>query len=234
VLVTVEIRRGTARFTEREVGRATRHAFSFGAAYDPAHVAFGPMTCHDEHLLGNGHGFAPHRHADLEIVSWVVAGALTHSDSTGRSHTLLPGEVGHLHTGAGVEHSETAAAPQTRFVQVWLRPDGPGAGDGEGDEDEPTYAVHRVDPGPMTRALTVGGSTLWVSQLAAGESVTLPLAPLLHVYVAAGGLLRNSLAEPLTAGDALLISGEPGPLAVTAAVETQLLSWALSAPDQTS
>jgi quercetin 2,3-dioxygenase len=225
VRVTVEIRRGTARFTEREVGRATRHAFSFGAVYDPDHLGFGPMTCHDEHLLGDGRGFETHRHAGLEIVTWVVSGALEHRDSTGGTHTLVPGEVGHLHTGDGVEHSEIAAAPQTRFVQVWLT-----ARDGAG----PSYDVRAVAPGPLTEALAVDGSTLWVSSLAAGESVTLPTASLVHVYVASGGLLRNSLAEPLAAGDALLIRNEASPMSVTAAVRSELLIWTLSAADQTT
>jgi hypothetical protein len=102
------------------------------------------------------------------------------------------------------------------------------------DDDEPSYAVHPVGPGRLEEALTVNGSTLWVSRLAAGQSVTLPSAPLLHVYAASGALLRNSLAEPLTAGDTLLVTDEPGPLTVTAAVDTQLLSWALSAADQTT
>jgi quercetin 2,3-dioxygenase len=225
VRVTVEIRRGTARFTEREVGRATRHAFSFGAVYDPEHVGFGPMTCHDEHLLGDGRGFETHRHAGLDIVTWVASGALTHRDSNGGSHTLVPGEVGHLHTGDGIEHSEIATAPQTRFVQVWLT-----ASDGAG----PSYDVRAVAPGPLTEALAVDGSRLWVSSLAAGESVTLPTASLVHVYVASGGLLRNSLAEPLAAGDALLIRDEASPMSVTAAVDTQLLIWTLSAADQTT
>lgn len=227
MLVTAEIRRGTARFTDRDQGRATRHAFSFGAVYDPAHVAFGPMICHDEHVLGNGRGFDTHRHAGLEIVTWVVSGALTHTDSSNgsRPHTLVPGEVGHLHAGAGVEHSEIAAAPQTRFVQVWLRAE---------DGDEPSYDVRAVSPGTLTEALTVAGSTLWVSRLAGGESVTLPDGGLLHVYVASGALLRNSLAEPLAAGDALLVTDEPGQLAVTAAVDSELLIWRLSADDQTT
>lgn len=223
--MTSEIRRGTARFTEREIGRATRHAFSFGADYDPAHVSFGPMICHDEHLLAEGRGFDTHRHAGIDIVTWVVSGALTHVDSGGGSHTLVPGEVGHLHAGAGVEHSEIAAAPQTRFVQVWLR---------SYEDSEPSYDVRAVSPGALTEALTVGGSTLWVSRLAAGESVTLPQGGPLHVYVAAGALLRHSLAEPLAAGDALLVEAGTGPLSVTAAVDTELLSWRLSAEDQTT
>lgn len=226
--VTVEIRRGSARFVERDRGRATWHAFSFGAHYDPANVGFGPMVCHDEHLLADGKGFATHPHRDLAIVTWVVSGALTHTDSTGGSHTLLPGEVGVLQAGAGVEHSEVAAAPQTRFVQVWLLPDEYGA--------TPAYSVAPVERGALVEAVRpTGSATLWVAQLAAGESVTLPRAPRLHVFVASGALLRSSLAEPLSAGDAFLMTDESAAeLTVTAGVETQLLIWGLSAPDQTT
>lgn len=233
--MTADIRRGNSRFTDREVGRATFHAFSFGEVYDPAWLSFGPMVCHDEHLLGDGRGFPTHRHADLEIVTWVVSGAVRHEDSTGAAHTLLPGEVGHLHAGSGVDHSELAAAPQTRFVQVWLRPEALGTDAGpDGGPDAPSYAVHEVAPGPLSRALVVGGAVLHVARLAPQETVTLPPAPLVHAYVASGALLRHSLAEPLTAGDALLLRDEPGPVSVTAAVATELLVWALPAPVQTT
>src|SRR5689334_9158618 len=77
--VTVEIRRGSARFVEREVGRVTHHSFSFGEHYDPERLAFGPLVCHDDHLLGSGRGFDTHHHSDLEIVTWVVSGALRHT-----------------------------------------------------------------------------------------------------------------------------------------------------------
>lgn len=224
--MTVEIRRGSSRFPEREPGRATWHAFSFGSHYDPDNVGFGPMTCHDEHLLGDGRGFSPHPHRDQVIVTWVVAGALTHSDSTGGTHTLRPGEVGVLYAGSGVEHSEIAAAPQTRFVQVWLLPD-------EHDA-RPAYSVTPVEGAGLVRAVApTSTATLWVARLAAGESVTLPEAPLVHAFVASGALLRSSLAEPLAAGDAFLVSGG-GEYAVTAGVATELLIWALSAGDRAS
>ena len=96
--------------------------------------------------------------------------------------------------------------------------------------------VYKLTPSEvLTEAITVAGSTLWVARLAAGESVTLPEGELLHVYVASGSLLRNSLAEPLAAGDALLISREPEAFEVRAAVDTELLVWRLSTrPDQTT
>ena len=81
--VAVEIRRGTHRFMERVQGRLTAHAFSFGSSYDADHVRFGPMVCHDDHLLRVGEGFPPHDHADLTIVTWVISGALAHDGSAG-------------------------------------------------------------------------------------------------------------------------------------------------------
>src|SRR5689334_10082208 len=99
--MSVEIRRGTDRFVDRAPGRRTLHAFSFGTSYDPERVAFGPMVCHDEHLLRSGEGFDTHRHADLVIVTWVLSGALTHTDSSGAATTLAPGQVAVLHAGAG-------------------------------------------------------------------------------------------------------------------------------------
>jgi len=226
--VSVEIRRATARFTERHPGRATWHAFSFGEHYDPERLSFGPMVCHDEHLLGCGTGFETHRHQGLDIVTWVVSGALTHTDPSG-SVTLEPGQVGWLHAGDGVEHSEVAAAPQTRWVQVWLTaPDDAPA--------EPAYAVHPVPPAPgeVVEALRLGPDrALHVARLAAGDTVTLPEAARRHVYVASGALTRSSEAEPLHAGDAFLFTAEDGdaggPVEITAAVPTELLVWELPA-----
>ncbi|MBJ7357190.1 pirin family protein [Nocardioides sp.] len=217
--MSVEIRRGTDRFVDRSPGRRTLHAFSFGTWYDPERVSFGPMVCHDEHLLRAGDGFDTHRHADQVIVSWVLSGALTHTDSTGSTATLTPGDVGVLHAGAGVEHSEVAAAPQTRFVQVWLTPTSPGG---------PTsYAVR---PAPASTgsfvevATPIPGATFWVCHLEDGQTVTSPAAPKVHVFVARGALLRSSLAEPLHAGDAFLFTDE-SPCQLTAGVETELLAW---------
>ena len=215
----VEIRRGTDRFVDRAVGRRTLHAFSFGAWYDPERVSFGPMVCHDDHLLGSGQGFETHRHSDQVIVSWVVSGALTHTDSTGGTAVLAPGQVGVLHAGDGVEHSEVAAAPQTRFVQVWLTPPSPGGPTSYDVVDAPAGTgsfLEVVRPVP--------GATFWVCRLEPGQTVTTPAAPKVHVVVARGALLRSSLAEPLHVGDAFLFTDRP-PFELTAGVDTELLCW---------
>lgn len=227
--VSVEIRRSSARYVEREPGRSTQHAFSFGAHYDPERLSFGPMVCHDDHLLGTGRGFDEHPHSGLEIVTYVVAGRLAHTDSTGTSTELVAGECALLSAGSGVRHSEVASAA-TRFVQVWLTPDDPAT--------EPRYS--RASPAgapgeglvPLVGegsgvALGVAGASYGVARLGPGETLTLPAAPRLHVFVATGALLRSSLAEPLQAGDAYCFVGEPEH-EVTASVPTELLVWSFA------
>jgi redox-sensitive bicupin YhaK (pirin superfamily) len=226
VHVGVEIRRGSARFTERLAGRATWHSFSFGQAYDPDNVGFGAMSCHDEHLLARGEGFETHRHSELVIVSWVVSGALEHTGAGGTA-TVRPGEVAVLRTGAGTEHSEVAAEAQTRFVQVWLAPDTEG---GEASYDVTPAAL--VDGTLVEVARPTSTATLSVARLGAGASITLPQAPRLHVFVARGALVRSSMAEPLEAGDAFRIehedAEEDAAYELTAAVPTELLVWSLA------
>jgi len=223
--VTVEIRRGSARFVERGEGRATQHAFSFGPRYDPALLAFGPMVCHDDHVLRAGAGFEAHRHTGLDIVSWVVSGALLHTDTTGATHRVEAGSVAHLSAGAGVEHSEVAGEAMTRFVQVWLTA-------GEQAPDEPSYDVRAVPPSelagpdPVT-LVALPGATLTVARPDAGEVVTLPAAARVHAYLTSGALTRSSLAEPMSAGDAFLLTDEPAH-EVTAAVPSELLVWSFT------
>ncbi|MFC7503937.1 pirin family protein, partial [Nocardioides sp. GCM10030258] len=126
--MNVEIRRGSVRFVERERGRLSRHGFSFGPHFDPERLSFGPMVCHDDHVLGPGLGFEEHTHQALEIVTWVVSGSVVHTDGTGASVTLGAGECGVLSAGAGVRHSEFAGPDgPVRFVQVWLTADDPDA-----------------------------------------------------------------------------------------------------------
>ena len=229
--VTVEIRRANQLFVSREKGRYTRHSFSFGEHYDPENVGFGPIVCHDDHLLGAGEGFSDHPHADLEIVTWVLSGALVHADSEGHQGAVLPGTVQVLSAGSGVVHAEVAhdGSGPARFVQVWLTPDRAGT--------PPAYATAPVtlpdgelvpvasghDPVSPVR-LGTASATFSVARLPAGGSLTLPDDPLQHVYVASGALIRSSLAEPLSEGDAFRITDRPG-LELTAAVGTELLVW---------
>ncbi|WP_460829973.1 pirin family protein [Nocardioides hungaricus] len=226
--MSVEIRRGTERYLTRGQGYFTRHSFSFGAHYDPGNVAFGPLVCHDDHRLTAGAGFPDHEHRDVDIVTWVLSGSLLHShisgDSAGHDGVVRPGEVQVLSTGSGVTHAEIAGPEgQVRFVQAWLRPEESGT--------PPAYSVTPVPlvPGELSPVVAVGTAELLVAGLGAGDTVTLPDAPLLHAFVAGGALTRSSLAEPLADGDAFRIArprSQPSPrLSVTAAVPTELMVW---------
>ncbi|GAA3669329.1 pirin family protein [Nocardioides ginsengisoli] len=226
--MSVEIRRGSSRFVEREPGRLSHHGFSFGPHFDPERLAFGPMVCHDDHLLGRGTGFEEHPHQGLEIITWVVSGTLVHRDGTGTAVELGAGECGVLSAGAGVRHSEIASdAGAARFVQVWLTPDDPNLA--------PAYARTSIAAAPgdgLVRVLGAGGpltvgvarAALDVVRLAGGERVTLPAAAKVHAFLTTGALLRSSLAEPLSAGDAFCMT-DASAYEVTAAVPTEMLVW---------
>src|SRR6478609_12053638 len=180
-----EIRRGTGVSRTRGEGQLTRHSFSFGGHYDPDNVGFGPLVCHDDHLLGPGTGFEDHPHRDLEIVTWVLTGSLQHSDSAGHTGVVRPGEVQVLSAGSGVTHAEIAGPEgPTRFVQAWLAPAEIGA--------PPAYSVTPVSltPGELTEVVRIGEATFRVARLEAGDTVTLPAEALQHVYVARGALVR--------------------------------------------
>ena len=218
--MTVEIRRGTDRFVERAEGRLTHHSFSFGDHYDAERLEFGPMVCHDDHLLGSGRGFDTHRHRDLEIVTWVVEGALRHADAEGAATVVEAGSVAVLSTGDGVEHSEHATeAGPCRFVQMWLRPlaGGPQPGYSSRPVTLPTNELVPIAQ-PRPDAVLLAG------RLDGHGSIELPAAPQVHAFVATGALLRSSLAAPLAAGDAFLMTDEPSH-SVTAGVPTDLLVW---------
>jgi redox-sensitive bicupin YhaK (pirin superfamily) len=185
VFVTIDVRRAADRFLTRDAGRTTWHSFSFGTHYDPGNVGFGAMTAHNDERLPVGTGYPDHPHADVEIVTVVLDGALRHTESDGRSGVLRPGGVARTSAGSGIVHSEvTEPGVATRFVQTWLRPDEPG-GPASYDVREvgrPDDLVEVVGP---DGALGVGtrGARLLLGSLAPGRQVTLPEAPLLHVFV---------------------------------------------------
>ncbi|HET8962220.1 pirin family protein [Nocardioides sp.] len=231
--MSVEVRRGSVRFATRGEGRITRHSFSFGDHYDPDNVGFGPMVCHDDHLLRGGAGYPDHPHRDLEIVTWVLSGALVHTASVGPPTTVGTGRVQVLSAGTGVSHSEIAetGSGPTRFVQTWVRPDESGVAPSYntatiGDALASGELVPVVSGRHRSAAARIGtaSATLYAALLGAGDTVVLPEDPLQHVFVATGSLARSSLAEPLSAGDAFRITDRPG-LTLTAASPTELLVW---------
>ena len=224
----IEYRPADRRFRTEVAGRTTWHSFSFGEHYDPADVGLAALVAHNDERLPPGTGYADHPHTDLEIVTWVLSGALRHTSSTG-SATIGPGQVQRLSAGSGVVHSELAdSAGTTRFLQAWVRPDEPGL--------VPDYVKADVDrsagwtvvadgDGDGVVPISSRGTSLRVADLAAGEVCQLPDALRLHVFVASG---RVMLGERLLgAGDAARLLDEGG-RRVTAEEGAHLVVWAFA------
>ncbi|MET0999975.1 MAG: pirin family protein [Marmoricola sp.] len=221
----IEYRPAGERFRTDAEGRTTWHSFSFGGHYDPANVGFGSLAAHNDELLPPGTGYADHPHADLEIVSWVLDGALRHTSSVG-SGVVGAGQVQRLSAGSGVVHSEVADGPEeTRFLQAWVRPD---------DSDlVPDYLTADVPIGDDWTCLADGdgqgvvpiaarGTSLYAADLAVGQRLMLPEARRLHVFVARGrAMLGERLLRP---GDAARLVDEGG-RPVTAEEDTHLVVW---------
>ena len=120
----MEIHRADDRFRTASEWLDSRHSFSFGPHYDPANVGFGFLLAHNDDTVAPGTGFDTHPHQDLEIVTWVLRGALAHRDSQGNSGEVHPGLAQRMTAGSGIQHSEWNDGPDpVHYVQMWVRPD---------------------------------------------------------------------------------------------------------------
>ncbi|MCX7672804.1 MAG: pirin family protein [Thiobacillaceae bacterium] len=208
----------------------TWHSFSFADYYDPQEMGFGSLRVLNEDRIAPGAGFPMHGHRDMEIITWILAGALAHEDSLGNGSVITVGEVQRMSAGTGIRHSERNPSPDesVHLLQIWIQPARAGLA--------PGYEQRRIDPAalegrlgliasPQGRAGSVilhQDAEVYAARLAPGAVVSHALRPgrLAYVQVARGALSLNGL--PLRAGDGAKIRAETE-LVMTATEDAELL-----------
>jgi redox-sensitive bicupin YhaK (pirin superfamily) len=194
----------------------SRHSFSFGEYFDPQNLGFRSLRVLNDDRVKPGAGFGTHGHRDMEILSYVLEGALEHKDSTGGGGVIRPGEIQFMRAGTGVTHSEYNASKTepVHFLQIWVIPDTQGLAPGY---DQRTFDAAAARSGFALLASKDGRDNsihvhqdvdLFVARLAAGAERSRPLSQGRHawVHVARGRATVN--AVELREGDGLAMSDE--------------------------
>ncbi|MGH9669272.1 MAG: pirin family protein [Terriglobales bacterium] len=212
----ITVRPGSERGHAQHGWLDTYHTFSFDSFHDPKHMGFRSLRVINEDWVGAGKGFPPHFHRDMEIVTYILEGALEHKDSIGNGSIIRPGEVQRMSAGSGVTHSEYNPSPTERvhLLQIWIRPEAKGLA--------PSYEQKRFDvEGRRGRLQLVASrearegsvkihqdAALYAAMLAAGENVRHKLLDGRHAWlqVARGAVTVNGVA--LQAGDGAAASDE--------------------------
>jgi redox-sensitive bicupin YhaK (pirin superfamily) len=208
----------------------SRHTFSFGHYYDPAHMGFGPLRVINDDRVAPGGGFPTHPHSDMEIVSYVLDGGLQHKDSIGTGSVIRPGDVQRMSAGTGIRHSEFNASKTepVHFLQIWIVPEQRGL--------EPSYEQKTFAPAEKRGRLRLVASrdgrdgsitihrdvNLYATLLGRGESVSHELAAgrLAWVQVASGSATING--TPVSAGDGVAVK-DPGGLTLAGTDDAEIL-----------
>ena len=195
----------------------TYHTFSFSDYYDPAHMSFRSLRVINEDRVAPGAGFGMHGHRDMEIVTWVLSGALEHKDNLGHGEVLRPGEMQHMTAGRGIRHSEfnPSATEPVHLYQIWLLPRESGLSPSYSQKSFPTES--RTGRWQLVASPDGTGGSLKIEQdakiylatLAPGDNLSFDLGSDRHAWLQ---VLRGSLqlsGESLAAGDGIAASREP-------------------------
>jgi redox-sensitive bicupin YhaK (pirin superfamily) len=212
----LQIRTSQERGTGDHGWLHSKHSFSFAEYHDPKNMGFGPLRVINEDRVAQSKGFGTHGHRDMEIISYVIEGALEHKDSMGTGSVLRPGDVQRMSAGSGVRHSEFnhSATEPVHFLQIWIEPNVTGG--------TPGYAETHFDTASKTGRLRLivspdgrDGSvqihqdaSIYASILNGADAIEHPLAAgrLAYVHVVRGALQVNGIA--LKTGDALKLTDE--------------------------
>ena len=213
----------------------TSHTFSFASYHDPKHMGFRALRVINEDRVQPGEGFGTHAHRDMEILTWVLEGALEHKDSMGNGSVIRPGDIQRMSAGTGVTHSEfnpSREAP-VHLLQIWLLPNQRGL--------PPSYEEKRFPPEALRGRLALiaagdgrqGAVTihqdadLWTAQLGPGESVRHDLKPGRHAWLQVARGAVSLSGRPLDAGDGAALTDEPA-LEISATAPAEVLLFDLA------
>lgn len=242
----IDVRRAESRFVSDFGWLDSKHSFSFGHHHDPRNTHHGLLLVNNDDIVDAGTGFDTHPHRDMEIVTWVLDGSLVHQDSTGHNGVIYPGLAQRMSAGTGILHSEKndswrLAGPEHRdpvhFVQMWVLPDESGITPGyeqlEIDHERLASGLVPVASGMEKHAdetairIRNRYAALLVARLQPGQSVELPEAPFLHLFVPRGSVTLEGAGE-LGTGDAVRFTATGGQR-VTAVEAAEILVWEMHA-----
>ena len=194
----------------------SRHTFSFGDYYDRQHMGFRDLRVINEDRVIPGKGFPTHSHRDMEIITYVLEGAVAHQDSTGTSTMIRPGDVQRMSAGTGISHSEYNASQNepVHFLQIWIVPDETGLVPGY---EQKAFSLHKhqgtgtlvASKDGRDGSITVHQNVdVWAARLSPEEQAVFPLKPNRGAWIQmarGAGMLNGTL---LRAGDGAAASQE--------------------------
>lgn len=239
----VEVRRAAHRRATSLGWLDSKHSFAFGGHFEPGNTHHGLLVVNNDDTVLAGAGFDTHPHQDMEIVTWVLDGSLVHQDSIGTTGVIYPGLAQRMSAGRGILHSEKnhswrldgsdAHTRPVHFVQMWVLPDESGIDPGYeqlevGDELDRGGLVTVASGIEAHRDRTAirirnRAAALHVARLHEGQSVDLPDAPYVHLFVPVGHVDLEG-AGPLAEGDAVRLT-RAGGQRLTAATGAEVLVW---------
>src|SRR4051812_18374123 len=241
----IDVRRAGARFATKISWLDSKHSFSFGHHHDAANTHHGVLLVNNDDVVKPGTGFETHPHQDMEIVTWVLRGALVHQDSEGHNGVIYPGLAQRMSAGTGILHSEkndrlagdAAPTEPVHFVQMWVVPDEAGIAPGYEQleiEDEllrgglvPVASGMDRHDGASAIRIRNRYAALHAARLGVDQSVELPDAPYLHLFVPRGTVDLEG-AGTLVAGDSVRFTASGGQR-VTALEPAEILVWEMHA-----
>jgi redox-sensitive bicupin YhaK (pirin superfamily) len=230
----IDIRRANERFHTKIDWLDSWHSFSFSNHYDPKNVHHGLLLVLNDDIIAGGGGFGTHAHSDMEIVTWVLDGALEHRDSEGNVGVITRDIAQRMSAGTGIRHSEVNASKTepVHLLQMWVPPDTfgdpPGYEQRDISGDIGTNALFPLASGAehIDSAIHINqdDATLWIARLTPGNLVTVPDSPYVHVFVSRGAATLEG-AGALATGDAVRLT-EAGERELTAtADDSEVVIW---------